>query len=252
MIKKAFIICTISFWVNASFAQTAHKYLREADKKYESADYISAEELYRKADQKKSSLKSSYNLGNTTFQQERYEESIDYYLNAARKSETKTQESDAFYNLGNAYFQNQDLEEAIKAYKNAIKLNPENKEAQYNLFVSKEIKKQMQQQQQQQEQNQDQDSDSENDEKQEGEDSEEQNQEEQEGEEPQDQEQQEEKKDSTEQIQPSTFDSTRLEKQSLDSLDAAKLLQIIQSEEQKVQEKLRKFNSNRKKPSKDW
>ena len=48
------------------------------------------------------------------------------------------------------------------------------------------------------------------------------------------------------------FDSSRLEKQTLDSTDAKKLLQIIQEEEMKVQEKLRKFNSKRKKPDKDW
>ena len=55
-----------------------------------------------------------------------------------------------------------------------------------------------------------------------------------------------------EDIKNSPFDSTRLDKQELDSIDAQKLLQIIQSEELKVQERLRKFNSNRKKPDKDW
>lgn len=105
MTNKIFILILFSLIGNLSFAQSAHKYLRQADKKYENSDYASAEELYRKADQKKSSVKSSYNLGNSTFKQERYAESIDYYLNAARKSETDEQESDAFYNLGNAYFQ---------------------------------------------------------------------------------------------------------------------------------------------------
>ena len=227
-------------------SQTAHKYLRSGDQQYSSEEYAAAEELYRKADRKKSTLKSSFNLGNSTFQQGRFAESIDFYLNAARKTKTKVEESDAMYNLGNAYFNNEELEEAIEAFKQAVRLNPNNKEAKYNLAVAKEIKKQMMQQQQEQEQqDQQENQDSENQEQQE-------NQEQGEQQEQQDQEQQQEQQDSTQQIQESQFDSTRLDKQELDSLDAAKLLMIIQSEEQKVQEKLRKFNSERKKPDKDW
>ena len=251
-----YVTVILLFVLNTSYAQTAHKYLLQGDEKYNAQDFASAEELYRKADQKNSTLKSSYNLGNTTFKQERYEESIDYYINAARKAKTDEQESDAFYNLGNAHFNNQELEEAIEAFKQSIRLNPNNKEAKYNLAVAKEIKKQMMQQDQEQQQQENQDQ--QDQENQDQEDQDQQDQEQQENQEQQDQEDseeqegQEEQQDSTQQIQESQFDSTRLDKQELDSLDAAKLLQIIQSEEQKVQEKLRKFNSNRKKPDKDW
>lgn len=243
-----------------SYAQSSTELLQDGDRQYGNEDFIAAEELYRKAGLEESNLASTFNLGNATFKQERYEEAIEHYLNATRKSEDKTQNSNTYYNLGNAYFNNQKLDEAIEAYKQAIRLNPANEEARYNLAYCKEMKKMMQQQQQDQQQNSDQQNqdqqenqeqqDQENQEQQDQQNSDQQNEDQQEN-----QEEQESEQDSTNQQQPQeggSFDSTRLEKQTLDSLDAAKLLQIIQAEEQKVQEKLRKFNSNRKKPDKDW
>ena len=235
-------------------AQSSTELLIDADRQYRNEDFISAEELYRKAENSESSLESTYNLGNTTFRQERYEEAIEHYLNATKKSQNKVQNSNTYYNLGNAYFNNQKLDEAIEAYKQAIRLNPNNEEAKYNLAYSKEMKKLQQQQQQDQQQN----SDQQNQDNQDNQDQQNQDQQNQEqnsdDQNQQDQENQESQQDSTGQQEPQGggFDSSRLEKQTLDSLDAVKLLQIIQAEEQKVQEKLRKFNSNRKKPDKDW
>jgi len=236
-----------------SYGQSSTELLQDGDRQYGNKDFIAAEELYRKAGQEENSLASIYNLGNATYNQERYEEAIEHYLNATRRTNDKSENSNIYYNLGNAYFNNQKLDEAIEAYKQAIRLDPSNEEARYNLAYSKEMKKMLQQQQQDQQQNSDQPQ-----ENQEQQDQDQQQNENQENSDQQDQqnqqENQESQQDSTNQQQSEggTFDSTRLEKQTLDSLDAAKLLQIIQAEEQKVQEKLRKYNSNRKKPDKDW
>ncbi len=235
---------------NMLSAQSENALLVDADQKYEQADYASAETSYRKARLKNSSLEANNNLGNATYEQERFEEAIEFYLSASKKTDDKTISSDIMYNIGNAYFGAQDLEMAIDYYKQAIRLDQGNKEAKYNLAVAKEIKKQMQQQQQDQQQDQEQ-SDQENQD-QEQEDSENQDQDSQEQNEEEGEEQKEQEQDSTQQAQEAQFDSTRLQKQNLDSLDAMKLLQIIQNEEQKVQEMMRKYNSNRKKPTKDW
>jgi len=258
------VIISISFFLALFLAdaagQTSSELLREGDANYLENNFPAAEESYRKARQAESTLASNFNLGNATFKQERYEEAVEHYLNATRKTEDNKTSSDTYYNLGNAYFQGQKLDEAIEAYKQAIRLDPTNREAKYNLAYSKEMKKMAQQQQQEQQQDQQQEN---SDEQQENEDQE-QSEDQQENQDPQDSDQeqdQEEQEDQQESEQDSTqnqdaseaqFDSTRLEKQTLDSLDAAKLLQIIQSEERKVQEKLRKYNSNRKKPDKDW
>ncbi len=247
------LICLMAF-VLVSQAQTSHSLLRKGNKFYEVNEFSLAEEKYRKALDAERGGKVSFNLGNSIYKQERYEEAIQHYQSAASSDLSNIEKSRAFHNLGNAHFQNQKLEEAIEAYKQSLRLHSD-PETRHNLLASKEILKQMQQQQQQQQQQQDQNQDSEQSEEQQEQEQQEQQQQQdgEQGEEGEQNEQQEENQDSTQQIQEGgSFDSTRLDKQNLDSLDAVKLLQIIESEEKKVQEKLRKYNSDRKKQDKDW
>jgi len=237
-------------------SQSSHKLLLNGDDHYTVENFESAEEYYRKAREKEKSLKSDYNLGNTTYQQKRYEEAAEHFQSAVNLAENDADRSKAYYNLGNSLFENQQFEEAASAFKEAIKLDPQNSEARYNLAVTRQALRMLQQQQeQQQQQNQDNNNQQENNEEnnQEQNDQQNNNQEQQQNQEQeQEQEQQKEQSDSLNMNNTSSFDSTRLEKQELDSIDARKLLEIIQNEELKVQEKMRKFNSNRKRPVKDW
>lgn len=256
MSKFLWFIIFFSLTLNVN-SQTAHQALRDGDEYYSREDFASAELAYRKAAKKESSLKADFNLGNSLYSQERFEEAIDAYQFAIQRATTPVATSEAYYNLGNAYFFHQDLEQAISAFKKAVLENPQNTDAQYNLIICKEILKQKQQQQHEKQCNNPQQSeDGEKGEEQEKseEQQEQEQQENQEQEEPQDSEEsEEEKQDSTSSMsEGEAFDSSRLEKQTLDSLDAAKLLQVIENEEQKVQERLKKFNSNVKKPDKDW
>ena len=234
--------------------QSAHKLLLQGDDAYLNGSFDAAELNYRKAREQDNNLKANYNLANTTYKQERYEEAVEHYQSALDKSENDQEASQVLYNLGNAHFNNQNLEDAVGAYKQAIKLNPQNKKAQYNLALSKQILRQLQQQQEQEQQNQENQNQENQEQENEQQEQEQQNQEQQQKESDQQdgQEQQKENESKQEDIKNSSFDSTRLDKQELDSIDAQKLLQIIQSEELKVQERLRKFNSKRKKPDKDW
>jgi len=253
--RKIFhIICVLFLFVCVQTlqAQTSHSLLRKGNKFYDVNEFSLAEEKYRKALEKERGGKTSFNLGNSIYKQERYEEAVQHYQSAASSDLSNIEKARAFHNLGNAHFQNQKLEEAIEAYKQSLRLHSD-PETRHNLLASKEILKQMQQQEQQQDQQQQGEDGEQSDQNQDQQQQQEQNQEQKEGEEGENSEQQEENQDSTQQIQEGgTFDSTRLDKQNLDSLDAVKLLQIIESEEKKVQEKLRKYNSNRKKQDKDW
>jgi len=265
MAKYIFHIIFLAF-ATQGICQSAHKLLLQADSKYVDKDYHGAEILYRKAKDAENTYKSQHNLGNATFQQgletpEKLDEAIGYYEVAASQAPDKMSGSNSYYNLGNAYLKKDESEKAIEAYKMAIRLNKGNEDARTNLMLAQmmeDMKKAQeppedQQQQQQNEEQQDQENQEEQEEQEQNEDQQPQDGEPEESEE---QEQQEEKQDSTQQQeqeeQSASFDSTRLEKQTLDSLDAVKLLEIIQSEEQKVQEKLRKYNSKRKRPEKDW
>lgn len=236
--KNRFILSATLLFIgmNLSYSQSAHDYLLEADRQYLNGQYEKAEELYRKASEKGELGKAEYNLANTLIGQERIDEAINQYRSATMSSD-KEIAANAYYNLGNAYVQNEKLQEGVEAYKNALRLNENDQQAKENLMMAKQMIKQMQQQEQQQQQNQDDQDQSEDQEQQQQEQQDQQNQQ-------QDQQQGEDQ-------QPPQDESAE-PKTDLNKEDAEKLLEIVENEEQKVQERLRKTKANSKKPKKDW
>ncbi len=238
--------------------------LLKGDKLYKNGRYSEAALAYRKAKELLSNYTSTFNLGNAYFQMQNYEEAVPTFENAIDLAKDDISKSNAYYNLGNCHLKQDDPETAIKAYKEALKLNRSNEDIRSNLLFAQLMKdmqelqpqQEQQQQQQQDQQNQEQDQqDQEQQDQQAQQDSTQQQQqqppEDQDSESPQDSLSQNQI-DSLQQAQANSIDSTLLDKQSLDSLEAMQLLDVIQNKEQKIQEKLRKFNSNRKKPKKDW
>ena len=225
-------------------AQSSHKLLRNGDKNYNSQDFASAEESYRKSLEKEKSHKGKYNLGNTVYNQNRHEEAIQYYEEATSLAQNDKEKSDAFYNLGNAQFRNQQLKESIESYKQSLRLNPEDTDARKNLFLAKMAEQQMQQQQQEQQQQNEQDqNDQENDQQQQ--------QEQQDNQQQQDNQEQPQQEGQENPIE-NNPESGEQQQQELSKEDAERLLQIIENEEKKVQEKLKKVSGKRTKPDKDW
>lgn len=71
------------------------------------------------------------------YAQEKYNDAIDLYRQAANEEGTS---SDLYYNLGNAYYQSGNASQAILAYERALRLDPTNSEARTNLeFVNERI-----------------------------------------------------------------------------------------------------------------
>lgn len=211
---------------------TAHRYLRKGDNAYESNNFTQAEENYRKALEKSENPQGSYNLGNAIYQQERYDEAIPRYEESAQSLKEDLARARAFHNLGNAYYQKNELEKSIEAYKNALRLNPSDMETKFNLAIAQR-KLQQQEQEQNEDQQQNQQEEQEQDEQQQPPpDSEEEQQ--------QKQQQQGEPQDVPEQPQDLTKEEAR------------KLLEIIDQEEQKVQQKLRKAQAKPTKSKKAW
>lgn len=227
-------------------AQTAHTFLMDGDAFYEQGDFDIAEEKYKKASEQKRTLKSEFNLGNSLYQLNRYEEAATQFERSSIIASSDVQKADAFYNMANTFLEEQNLEGAIENYKQAIKLNSSDMDARRNLYLAKLMQKQQQEQEQQQQQ-QEQQNEQEQDQSQ-SEDQEQQEQ--QENEDSQQQEQQQESEES--QVDNNNEESAAEEAQELNKEDAEKLLQIIENEEKKVQEKLRKVSGSKKKPEKDW
>lgn len=131
---------------------------RNAEEKMKKAsdNYQKAEINYRKAmETTRNYDKANYNLGNSLYRQERYEEAEKYFSNVANdKNVSKDLRSRAYHNYGNSLLKQEKYKESIDAYKNALKLNPKDMNTKYNLEYAR--KKMIQQQNNQQNQNQDQ------------------------------------------------------------------------------------------------
>lgn len=255
MKKLTLIICCVLMTAILS-AQTAHKHLRSGDKSYEQQNYSKAEENYRKAVSKDNSPKSNYNLGNAVYQQEKYKEAVKHYQTTAQNAKESSVKSKAFYNMGNAHLnayqkaegeeakdKQQHLKDAIDAYKHALRNNPKDMDAKHNLTMAMQ---EMKQQQQQNQQNKDQNKKNQNQQNEDNKNKEQQNKDK--GQQDQQQQNQPQNQD---QNQPQQQDG-KTEEQEINKQEAEKLLQIMNDEERKVQEKLNKSKSKKSKSNKDW
>jgi tetratricopeptide (TPR) repeat protein len=90
-----------------------------------------------------------FDLGDAYYKIKKYKEAIDAYQKVVG-SQNLELSAKAFYNIGNAYFQQNKLKESIEAYKKALELNPNDRDAKYNLELARAKLKEMAQKQQKQ------------------------------------------------------------------------------------------------------
>jgi Ca-activated chloride channel family protein len=98
-----------------------------------------------------------YNIGNTHFKEQDFEEAKQRYFQTQKFAENKSSKHHAFHNLGNVFMKQKDYAKAVEAYKNALRNNPEDEETRYNYALAKELLEKEQEQQQNQDQNDQQD-----------------------------------------------------------------------------------------------
>jgi Ca-activated chloride channel family protein len=112
--------------------------IRNGNSSYQNNNFDKAELNYRKAlviDPKSKS--ANYNLGNTLYSQQKFQESQEYYEKSIDKNDDKLSRARAYHNIGNTCFKSNQLEQAILAYENALKINPSDMETKYNLAMAK-------------------------------------------------------------------------------------------------------------------
>lgn len=234
-------IVIILVTATSGVTQSSHGLRLEGDKSYRAGEYVDAEEAYRKAMDLERDPAVKYNLGNSIYSQGRYEESAEKYMSAIEQISDPDLKAKAYHNLGNALFQSGKLDESIKSYVEALKLQPKDLETKKNLTMALQQVRQQQQQQQQSQQ--------------EGQQGEEQEQQQQQPS-PEDQQNENEQEtapsDSQQQAEKEQDEREQSQPQNLTREEAEELLKIIENEDQKVQEKLRKAAGKSEKPEKDW
>lgn len=227
---------------------------RNADEKLKKASeqYQQAEINYRKAMETTHNYdKANYNLGNSLYRQERYEEAGKAYESVANnKNSSKDLRERAYHNYGNSLLKQEKYKESIDAYKNALKLNPKDMDSKYNLeYARKKMIQQMQQQQNQQNQDQNQDQNQQQGgQGQQDQDKEKDQQNGQQGQQNQDKDQNKDRQDQQQQKQQSAADRQKQQ-------DNKRQLDALQQNERNTQQKVSKQqmqSGNKTHQEKDW
>lgn len=105
-------------------------------------DFIGAEKKYRLAvSTKQNNVAGSFNLGNAYYNSKLYDEALLRHLGAVENSITKAEKHKAYHNIGNILMQKKQCKEAVSAFKNALRNNPSDDETRYNLALAQECAK---------------------------------------------------------------------------------------------------------------
>ena len=231
--------------VSSGFSQSNRSTLNEGVDKYDEKKYTDAEVDFRKVvESSPKSFEANYNLGNTYYKQEKYDEAIKSYQSAFENAKDNESRAKIFHNVGNSLLKSNKIEQSVEAYKNALKFNPNDQDTKYNLSYALELLKnkdknkqdkndqnkndQNKQDQQQQNQNQDQQNKDQN----------KQDQQQQ----PKDQ---EAKQDNTKQPQ-------QQKEQKISKDEAQRILDALKNNEKDLQKQLRKVKAKVRKTDKDW
>lgn len=123
---------------------------------------------YEKAlEQNPDLFEAQYNLASAMIETKRYDAAEKILSTLALDTlRTEKERRDILYNLGNAQFAQQKYDKALESYRDVMRMNPDDEDAKFNYAYTKLMQQQQQQQdqnqnqdQQQQEQNQDQNQD---------------------------------------------------------------------------------------------
>jgi Ca-activated chloride channel homolog len=256
--KKNKIILVIAFTITAIgvvFSQQEKKFIYDGNKYYKDGKFEKAQQSYNLALEKNMSSKESiFNLGDALFRQEKYTDAAQQFSKIATSTDNKNIKAQAYHNLGNSLLLqtkeaaekgdqeaiSNKIDESIEAYKNALRINQNDEATRYNLAYAQNLKKQ---QQNNQSKNQDKNDKQDNKDNQENKEQDK-NKEEQKNENKNKENNQEEQNEQQAQQQ----------KGEMNKKDAERLLEALNNDEKKVQEKvkLQKLKGVKVEIDKDW
>lgn len=290
--KKIISIIFVFAFISTAIAQETNR--EETDKKAINAsqnltwegnkdisenNFITAEANYRRAISKNSNnVAASHNLGNAYYNKENYSEAFGRFKQAGETADSKIDKHSAYHNMGNVYMKRKEYEKAVEAYKESLRNNPKDEETRYNLALAKEMLKKQQEEEKKNDQNKDdQDKEDKEDEKDKNQDNKDEGDKDKEdkGEQKEDEnkdegeegdkgeEKHEENKEGEgdkkeeEKKQPNEGDKPQEQKprpNQLSPQQVQNLLEAMQNEEKKVQEKIdaKKMKGVKIKNEKDW
>ncbi len=125
---------------NKQIIRKTDKILREAERELSENDFASAEASYRQAVSKNpESVTARYNMANMYYGKEKPAQAATRYDQAGKIAGTKEEKHRIFHNMGNSFMEQKNYAGAVEAYKNALRNIPSDEETRYNLALAKKM-----------------------------------------------------------------------------------------------------------------
>ena len=227
--------------------------VRKGNRQFKREQFEKSVDSYQRALQHDStSFEAKYDLASALYRTERYEKAEKTLLGIVNDTtRTELERGEVAYNLGNTQFAQQKYKEALSSYRQAMRCNPNDEDAKFNYAFTKRLIQQQEQQQQQQSQDQNE----------QNKDNKEQNQDKQQDQQNQQDKQNENKQDQQQQQQQPQNQNGKDNQQqqggerpegAMTPEQQEALLQAIQAEEDKTQDKLKEKAGVLIRGSKNW
>ena len=152
--KQFVLIIFLLLPARVLLAQDEKSDIHKGNQLYQQQKYKEAEENYRRSVAKKDkNVAGNFNLGDALYKQKKFDEAGQQFNNIATASGNKAVAAGAYHNLGNSLLQGKKYQESIDAYKKSLLNNPKDDQTCYNLAYAQQMLKKQQQQQKQQDKN---------------------------------------------------------------------------------------------------
>ena len=241
-IAKYLAIVVLLFFCGEVSAQQMKErgLVRSGNRQFRREHFEKSVDSYQRALQHDSTcFEAKYDLASALYRTERYDKAEKTLLSIVGDStRTEKERGEVAYNLGNTQFAQQKYKEALSSYRLAMRCNPNDEDAKFNYAFTKRLIQQQEQQQQPQNQDQNQDQNKDNKDNQ-------QDNQNQQNEQNQQQHQNQEGKDEQQEGGQRPEGAMTPEQQEA-------LLQAIQAEEDKTQDKLKEKKGVLIRGSKNW
>ena len=217
--------------------------VRKGNREFKREHFEKSVDSYQRALQHDTTcFEAKYNIASALYRTERYDKAEKTLLGIVNDTtHTELERGEVAYNLGNTQFAQQKYKEALSSYRQAMRCNPNDEDAKFNYAFTKRLIQQQEQQQQQQNQDQNQDQNKDNKDNQQDNQNQQNEQNQQDKQQPQNQDNKEEQQQGE---QPQEGAMTPEQQEAL--------LQAIQAEEDKTQDKLKEKKGVLIRGSKNW
>lgn len=141
--RRILLLLTLALLAVDTAAQQypERRQVRKGNRAFEKGNYQDAAGRYMRAlGADPLSFEARYDLGNAFHRQELYDQAAQAQQQAAADSlAAPADRAEAFYNLGNTQFRQQKYAEALESYKNSLRLNPHDRQAKFNYAYVKKL-----------------------------------------------------------------------------------------------------------------